>query len=443
MSRRLRLAGAGLGAALLAIGAAPAGAATWSSPKAYDRPPASCGRHAPQLVACIVEPAPRVAVNAHGAAVAAWVGPGTRVRVAVARRLGRFGAATTLAARGLRPTSAIAPDGTVTVVWEGAHGTLRVARRRPDRPRFAASMPLAQRGSQRGDELAEAAAQPDGSVVVIYESGGHLRAVTISAAGRPGAPATLGNGGFTHDSTRAAPDGTLAACCVRPVVSDPNVPPDTAARVAVYRAETGWRLASAGAVGRDAIETVFGTATDLVLGTIEVDQGGDAGVLGVPSLARAGAGDAIAAPLRAPVIRRSRGLAPSAAIDGSGRSVLLFQEKARSQPFSRTAPVYASVAAPNATALPSRRRLDARAAYEPAVRPFGSGAIGVWQVPGARWGVAIERDGTFRQAPAPAGPGPSTLGEDFNYAYDIQTSARHAVLGWVASDGSVRVSELS
>jgi hypothetical protein len=57
--------------------------------------------------------------------------------------------------------------------------------------------------------------------------------------------------------------------------------------------------------------------------------------------------------------------------------------------------------------------------------------------------VAIERDGTFRQAPAPAGPGPSTLGEDFNYAYDIQTSARHAVLGWVAGDGSVRVSELS
>ena len=425
------------GAALLAVGAAPAGAATWSAPKAYDKPAASCT----SPLGCVTEPAPRVAVDARGAAVAAWVDPHERVRVAVASRPGRFGAAATLGG-GLRPTAAVAPDGTATVVWLGAHGTLRFARRRPGAHRFGPSARLAAPGGRRGDDSAKAAAEPDGSTVVVYESGDGVRTVTISAAGRPGAPTTLGDGGFDHDSVRAAPDGTLVACCIAPPpVSDPNQPPHTAAKVAVYRAATGWRLVSAAPIGRDAIETVFGTATGLVLGTVKVAQGGDAGVLGVPGLARAEAGDVLTAPLPAPMDRPDRGLAPDVAIDGSGRSVLLFEEKARAQAFSRAAPVYASVAAARATALPHRRRLDARLGYEPAVRPLGTGAIGVWQDPGHRWGVAVEQGGTFRPAAAPAGPGPSTLGEDFSYAYDLEASGAHAVLAWVASDGSIRVSE--
>jgi hypothetical protein len=433
-----RIAVAALAAALL--GTAPASASSWSSPERYDRPSASC-RHQ----ACVIEPAPRVAVNAGGAAVAAWVDPRRRVRVAFASRPGHFGAATTVGAQGLRPSAAIAPDGTATVVWLGPHGTLRFARRPPAQRRFGASVALAAPGGDEGDDFAKAAAEPDGSVVVAYESGDLVRAVTISPAGAPGPPTTLGDGGFGHDSTRAAPDGTLAACCIQPVVSDPNVPPDTAARVAVYRPATGWRLISAAAIGNDGIETVFGTATDLALGTIRIAQGGDAGVLGVPGVARAGAGagDVLGAPLRAPVTRSDRGLAPSVAIDGSGRSVLLFQEKAKPQAFSRAAPVYASVAAAGATALPGRQRLDGRLGYEPAVRPLGPGAIGVWQDPGARWGVAIEGDGIFHRAAPPAGRGPSTLGEDFSYAYDLQAAGTHAVLAWVASDGSIRVSELS
>ena len=102
-----------------------------------------------------------------------------------------------------------------------------------------------------------------------------------------------------------------------------------------------------------------------------------------------------------------------------------------------------SLAVAGAIALPRRQRLDGRLGYEPAVRPLGPGAIGVWQDPGARWGVAIERGGIFHRAVAPAGRGPSTLGEDFSYAYDLQAAGTHAVLAWVASDGSIRVSELS
>ena len=422
---------------LLAIGASPAHAASWSAPRAYDH--ASCQ----PVSACVLEPAPRVAVNARGAAAAAWIDTHGRVRVAVAMRAGQFGRATTLASSGLRPAPAIGPDGTISVVWRGNGGTLRFARRAAGGARFGAAVPLAARGNKRGDDLGNVAAEPDGSAVVVYESGENVRAVTISAAGTPGPAVTLGKGGFDHDSVRAAPDGTLAACCIQPVNDDPSVPQDTATKVAVYRPAGGWRLVSAAAVGKDDIETVFASASALVLGSTDVSVGGDAGVLGVPGLARAGADDVVAAPLRAAVTRRSRGLAPDVTVDGSGRSVLVFQEKTKPRAFERTAPVYASVAADGATAFASRSRLDAREAYQPTVRPLGPGAIAAWQLPGSRWGVAIERDGRFHRAPAPRGPGPALhLGEDFNYNHDLAAAGDYAVMAWVAADGSIRLAEL-
>ena len=107
--------------ALLLLAAAPAHAASWSTPSAFDRAPCD----PPE--ACVLEPAPRVAVNARGQAVAAWIDTKDRVRVAVATRPGRFGAAITLARRGLRPNPTIAANGTVTVVWEQGEA-LRFAR---------------------------------------------------------------------------------------------------------------------------------------------------------------------------------------------------------------------------------------------------------------------------------------------------------------------------
>src|SRR5262249_33116742 len=159
-------------------------------------------------------------------------------------------------------------------------------------------------------------------------------------------------------------------------------------KVAVYRAAT-WRLVNA-PQGVDT-QTVFGTTDALVLGTITEESSGDAGVQGVPGLARAGADDLLGAPFPARVTKPTRGLAPDVTTDGSGRSVLVFQEKDRPRAFSREAPVYASVAQPGATALGTRQLLDTRQAYQPTVRPFGPGAIAVWQNPHDRWGVAIER----------------------------------------------------
>jgi hypothetical protein len=315
----------------------------------------------------------------------------------------------------------------VTVVWEQGEG-LRFARGKAGR--FGEAKRLVPR-SRREDASAHTAAQPDGSVVVVYESDDDVRALTLSPTGKPGAPVTLGEGGFGHDSVRADADGTLAVCCITPRESD------TAPRVAVYRGE--WRLVRVPPVGEDGrIETVFANASRLLLGVIDVRTEGDAGVSGIPGTAVADRSDAFAEPRWASVSKPTRGLAPDVTIDGSGRAVLVYQEKDGPRAFSRLAPVFASVAGRRA------KRLTSGLAYQPTVRPLGAGAIAVWQGPGDKWGVAIERDGRFAAAPVPSGPGPERhLGEDFHYAYDLATNRGHAVLTWIAADGSIRVSELS
>ena len=273
---------------------------------------------------------------------------------------------------------------------------------------------------------------------MVYESDADVRTVTLSPAGRPSAPVTLGQGGFGHDSVRAAADGTLAVCCITPPTStDPSVPPDTASKVAVFRGE--WQLLPVSGLGEnDEIETVFANAARAILGVIDVRSGGDAGVTGIPGSRVTDANNVFQAPIWASVSKPTRGLAPDVTIDGAGHTVLVYQEKTGPQAFSRTAPVYAS-----ASGGPGKK-LSSRQAYEPTVRPLGSGALLVWQAPGAKWGMAIERRERFTAAPVPSGPGPDAgLGEDFHYAYDLAANGRFAVLTWISADGAIRVSELS
>jgi hypothetical protein len=416
---------------------------TWSPTKSYDKPPASCTPHG-YGGSCALEPAPRAALNARGAAAVAWIDSthgGTRVRVATAPAGGGFGAPVTVAARGLRPTAAVAPDGAVTVVWSGKHASLYFARLAAGARRFGAARLLTTRG-----DMAHAAAEPDGAVEVVYASGSRaIRTIAITARGVVRDMFGLGTGFLDHDSVRAAADGTLAACCITPENGDPNLPADVSTKVAVYRPAGGWALVSATGLDRDKydIETVFATATDLLAGVLEVHESGDAGALGLPGIARVAGARALtlaAAPQLVPGVRPSRGLRPVVAIDGSGRSVLVYQEKDGSKPFAREAPVYASVAAAGAPALTVRQQLDATEAYEPTVRPFGAGALAVWRTGAGRWGVAIEHDGRFTKAPAPSGAGPSNTGEDFSYNNDLATNGAHAVLAWTARDGTIQVS---
>ena len=123
-------------------------AASWSTPQAYDR--AACR----PVTVCVLEPAPRVAVNARGAAVAAWVDTHGRVRVAVATPSGavRPGDHTRLRT-GFTPPRRSGPTGRSR--WPGRL-VLAPCGSRAGRPVARASgpsAPLAARGSKRGDRL--------------------------------------------------------------------------------------------------------------------------------------------------------------------------------------------------------------------------------------------------------------------------------------------------
>ena len=228
--------------------------------------------------------------------------------------------------------AAIAPDGTVTVVWEQGVG-LRFAR--ATNGKFGRSKVLAPRTGKREDSSAKTAAQRDGSVVVVYEFDADVRTVTLSPTGKPTKPVTLGEGSFGHDSVRVAPDGTLAVCCL----AAPNTPPS----VAVYRG--AWQLLPVADLGEnDEIETVYANATSLILGLIDVHSAGDLGPTGIPGSRVTGENNVFLAPIWAKVSKPTRGLEPGVAIDRDGHSVLVYQEKTGPQAFSRAAPVYASVA---------------------------------------------------------------------------------------------------
>ncbi len=135
------------------------------------------------------------------------------------------------------------------------------------------------------------------------------------------------------------------------------------------------------------------------------------------------------------VARRAFG--PNVAIDGAGRSVLVYQEKDHAAPFSRSAPVYA-VTAPPGQPFAGRQQLDGGSARQPSVMAYGKGAIAAWQGPGLRWRVSVERGGTFRRAPVPDGAGPSNVSQDYHFNRDMVTNGRYVVLCWTALDGSIR-----
>ncbi len=424
---------------LVAVAALPASAAAsdWSAPGVLLK---ACGVRGHN---CVAESAPRAAVNARGKTLVVWVSSAAkkpRVQVAAAGPRGRFEKPITMGI-GLRPSVAVAPDGTQVVVWS-ASGGLLFARRAPGH-RFSTARRLLASGGTASDDSPKLAAQPDGSTVVVYESRAGLSTVTISPAGRPGARRTLGPGAMKRDSFRAAPDGQAAVCCLTPPAAAAPPPPAQApaapAPVAVYAPAGGWSVLTPPLAPRTVVETVGPGAGAVALGTIDVLGGGEAGDQGVPGLMRLGPGAAFAPIKTGPVKAPKRALGPVVAIDGSGRDVLVYQEKDRPAAFSRDAPAYAVVSAPGSP-FGARQVLDRGRVHQPAVSAYRDGAVAAWQAPGNRWRVSVERDGRFKRAEAPAGPGPSNVGEDFHYSHDMAANGRYVVLTWTALDGSVRAS---
>ncbi|HVP01886.1 MAG TPA: hypothetical protein VMT10_04890 [Solirubrobacteraceae bacterium] len=425
--------------ATLAVSTPIASAATWSTPA---RLTPACP-HGTPLFGCLVEPAPRIALDAGGSAVVAWSTRGDRIGVALARRAGRFGRPVDLGP-GLRP-AVVLGDARATVVWTRRH-SLYVSRAGAD-GRFSTPRQLIPPGSKIGDDFAHLAAQPGGSIVVAYtnafrEPSGkyttRLRAVTLSATGAVGPVRDLGNGFLDHDSFRAGPGGRAVICCL-----DTPLPPGRYGQFrtagAVFTPGAGWRRLDPPLGPRLAVETVAVGDGPVAWGTIDVKRSGDAGLLGVPGVIAAQASGVFGPPLAAALTGPStRGLHPVVAVDGSGRVVLVFQQKTAPRSFDRRGPVWATTG-PTVGPLAQPIRLDASLAYQPTVRAYGRGAVAAWATGAQRWGVAVERGGVFRPAAAPPGR-PSTAGEDFSYNRDLAAAGRYAGLAWVDSDGSVMAS---
>lgn len=425
--------------ALLVVVVPPASATTWSRPA---RLTASCPSGT-SVFGCVVEPAPRLALEADGSAAVAWSTGRDRIGVAVSRRSGRFGRPVDLGP-GYRPSVAMA-GGRVTVVWTRGR-SLYVSRAGVD-GRFSTPRELVDPGSKVGDDSAHLTAQPGGGVLVSYKnafrdrSGTYttrLRAVMLSADGTAGPVRDLGTGFLDHDSFRSGPGGRAVICCLDSPVA-PGTSQGFRTAAATFTPGSGWRRLSPPLSPRVAVETVAIGTGAVAWGTIDVKRSGDAGFLGVPGVIVAqpdGAfGPALPAAMSGPP---TRGLHPVVAIDGSGRAVLVYQQKTGPHPFDRSGPVWAATGRA-AGPLTTPSRLDGGLAYQPTVRAYGDGAVAAWTTSAQRWAVAVERGGIFRSADAPTGR-PSTAGEDFSYNRDLTTAGRYAGLAWVDRDGSVRAS---
>src|ERR1044072_5185941 len=169
-----------------AAAAGVADAAGWSTPAVLEP---GCGKITTN---CASETAPRVAVNARGQSVVAWVGAMQRVEVATGEARGRFSRSVRFE-KAFRPAVTIAADGTVVVVWS-RDGLLRYVRRAPGHG-FSRPAVLVARSSRYGDDMAKAAIQPNGSTLVVYETASRtptqgdrtgLPSEPVSRGGRPG-----------------------------------------------------------------------------------------------------------------------------------------------------------------------------------------------------------------------------------------------------------------
>lgn len=392
---------------------------------------------------CSPETAPRAAVNARGQALVAWLGERLRIQASTTGPKGRFGKEVTLG-KGLRPSVAISAAGTQIVAWSN-EARLQFARRPRGRGPWRRFQLAAADGAQ--DDSPRLVAQPGGSTLVVFESTfsnprvTRLRSVVVSPRGRLGKVRDLGEGYMRRAGLRAAADGHVAVCCLAgppPTTPLPPWVPTPQTRVASFVPHVGWSILEPSVGPSDVIETVAPAGGAVAFGTIRVARRGEGdSVFGVPTVLRMAAGGTSEPPHAAGVTVARRAFGPIVAIDGAGRSVLVYQEKDRPAPFSRSAPVYAVTAAPGRP-FAGRQKLYAGSGRQPSVIAYGKGAVATWQAPGLRWRVSVERGGTFRRAPVPDGPGPSLVSQDYYVNRDMAANGRYVVLCWTALDGSIR-----
>lgn len=429
------LAGLLTAAALLPAAAAPA-ATTWTKPQSF-------------AVGKGYEPVPRVAIASDGTGALAFGSKTGKLMLSTGRADGRFTAPRPIDAKGAVDWSVAArKGGGFVVAWEDADG-IRVAVRTAS----GHAVVVRRVATSNGEVIngVQVAADPLGGWVIAERQFRRtqqrfyfVRVMTLSAAGRlQGAVQDLGPGEFGIDARETqslAVDDTGRAVLAYVPEAPFSLTSQPTAMVAVrpHGATFGTPVALPGDVAADPRVAVGGGGLAQIAAT-QVRSRGDAGAFGDPVVAGVSAAGALGTPFGPVVANPKRAFAPSSALLGGGRSVLVFQLKTSSQPFETRAPVRAAAIAADGTIGPLQT-LTSGQAKEPVVMSLSGGrALAMWSGAKGLGASLAGPNGTFAKTAEPKGPPPPPFHTNSTNR-DLRTAGSYAIFAWSRdADGRVRV----
>jgi hypothetical protein len=429
------LAGLAAAAVLLPAAAAPA-ATTWTTPQSF-------------AVGKDYEPVPRAAIASDGTSALAFISKSGKLMLSTGKVSGRFTAPRPIDQKGVIDWSVAARrGGGFVVAWEDTDG-IRVA----VRTATGAKTVVRRVATSNGEEIngVQVAADPLGGWVIAErqfrksaKNYYYARVMTLTTSGhRQGAVQDLGVGEFGIDArptqSLAVDDTGRAVFAFEPEADISIEHPATA--LVTTRPHGGTfatPVALSGGQAGDARVAVGDGGLAQVAAT-QITSNGDAGIFGYPVVASISSVGALGAPAGPAVSTPNRAFAPSSAFTSSGRSVLVFQLKATSQPFETRAPVRAVAIAANG-AVGKLQTLTSGQAKEPVVMPISGGrALTVWSGAKGLGASLAGPSGIFKKTAEPKGPPPPPFHTNSTNR-DLRTAGRYAIFAWSRdADGRVRV----
>lgn len=381
---------------------------------------------------------PVAAVNRHGQSLVAWNRDALHFRgvvVATGTARGRFSHPRQLTRTGSVAGAAIADDGTAVLVWQERDGSPRASVRHA-RGRFGRPQHIS--GSLRGIfSVPRVAVDRSGNALVVWtRSFGagsqrmeQVQVVSLRAGGAFGSVSTLGAGIDARVALNARGDAVVSWTNV---VETGGVFPVPFSRTSVAQVAIRPAGGTFAAPATVSATPTFGVRAAIgdggtVAAAWEHANGPESDPYGAIQTSAQAVGGAFEAPVDAPAVNSRRTYGPMVMWGSQGELVTLWQEKARSTPFSTAAPVRWATRAPGGAFGP-RRTVIASEVADPQLAPTGDGrALVVWA--DIRFGAALYRSGRgFVTASAPPGR-PARIA-----TRSLAAAGDFAVLAWQAAD---------
>lgn len=393
------------------------------------------------------EPVPRAAIARDGTSAVVFHTQAGALVIVTGTANGRFGAPRVIDRKGAGDYSiAAAPGGAFLVAWEdydGLHAAVRTkAGRRVVQRRYHS-------GPHSNINGVDVAADPQGGWVIAHrvfhdgplrERSYGVRALSLAADGsRLGPVADLGRGYFGIDArpTQAVAVGADGRAVLAFTRQGPTGVGSVESVVVATRPHLGVFGAPRPLPGPRAADPRVAIDPDgrALVAVTQVVRRGDFGSFGAPAVATVGPDGTLGRPLGPALPFPGRAFGPSAALWPGGAS-LVFQLKAKSEPFAHEAPVRA-VSIDRAGAIGPLQTLTAGRAEEPVAVSLSRGRVlVVWS--GRRGiGASLANGGVFAKTAEPKGPPPAPYHSNATNR-DLRAAGRFAIFTW-ARAGRVRV----